>query len=455
MVRTPNLDALAQNGVRFSRHYSQAAPCGPGRASLYTGLYQAQHRVVGNGTPLDRRFDNIAWAARRAGYRPTLFGYTDQAIDPRDVTDPADPRLSSYEGVLPGFEVGLDLPSETPTAWLDDLKCKGHGELSAHDALASEDRRPASDSMAAFVTDRLTGWIAEQPAPWFAHLSHLRPHPPFCAAGEFAGRYDPQSVPDPIAPSPDRHPLHVGLSRPGLMGAPDAAEQRRMAAQYFGMISEVDHQLGRLWQSLKDNGSWDDTFILVTSDHGEQLGDHGLMQKGGFFEASYHVPLVIRDPRQMASAGRVVEAFTENVDVAPTLCVAMGLEGSDQANGRSLMPFISGTQPKTWRTAAHWEYDWRTSHIGKPVVAEDRRGETQNLAVLRRDDAAYVQFGDGSFLAFDLASDPTWRTPLTEPGAILELAQEMLVWRSRHADRTLTGFLTRDGGVGRAPATLS
>ena len=113
VVRTPNLDELAQNGVRFSRHYSQAAPCGPGRASLYTGLYQAQHRVVGNGTPLDRRFDNIAWAARRAGYRPTLFGYTDQAIDPRDVTDPADPRLSSYEGVLPGFEVGLDLPSET------------------------------------------------------------------------------------------------------------------------------------------------------------------------------------------------------------------------------------------------------------------------------------------------------------------------------------------------------
>src|SRR5947208_2017357 len=82
VVRTPNLDRLAANGVRFARHYSQAAPCGPGRASLYTGTYQFNNRVVANGTPLDSRFDNIAHAARRAGYLPSLFGYTDQSIDP-------------------------------------------------------------------------------------------------------------------------------------------------------------------------------------------------------------------------------------------------------------------------------------------------------------------------------------------------------------------------------------
>lgn len=73
VVRTPHLDRLAVLGVRFARHYSQAAPCSPGRASLYTGLYQMNHRVVGNGAPLDRRFDNLAKAARRAGYAPTLF----------------------------------------------------------------------------------------------------------------------------------------------------------------------------------------------------------------------------------------------------------------------------------------------------------------------------------------------------------------------------------------------
>ena len=108
MVRTPNLDELAAHGVRLARHYSQAAPCSPGRACLYTGTYQMNNRVVANGTPLDERFDNIAHAARRAGFTPTLFGYTDQGVDPRVVSDPDDPRLSTYEGVLPGFDVGLE-----------------------------------------------------------------------------------------------------------------------------------------------------------------------------------------------------------------------------------------------------------------------------------------------------------------------------------------------------------
>ena len=93
IVQTPHLDALASQGVRLGAHYSQAAPCSPGRASLYTGMYQMNHRVVANGTPLDDRFDNIARIAGRAGYEPVLFGYTDQAIDPRLVADRDDPRL--------------------------------------------------------------------------------------------------------------------------------------------------------------------------------------------------------------------------------------------------------------------------------------------------------------------------------------------------------------------------
>jgi arylsulfatase A-like enzyme len=109
LVRTPHLDELASHGVRFARHYSQSSPCSPGRASLYTGTYQMNHRVVANGTPLDARFDNVALAARRAGRSPVLFGYTDQSIDPRVADGPDDPRLNNYEGVLPGFECLLDL----------------------------------------------------------------------------------------------------------------------------------------------------------------------------------------------------------------------------------------------------------------------------------------------------------------------------------------------------------
>ncbi len=96
VVKTPHLDMLAAHGVRFARHYSQAAPCSPGRAALYTGTYMMSNRVVANGTPLDERFDNVALAARRQGYDPVLFGYTDQGVDPRTITDSDDPRLSTY-----------------------------------------------------------------------------------------------------------------------------------------------------------------------------------------------------------------------------------------------------------------------------------------------------------------------------------------------------------------------
>ena len=101
-VKTPNLDRLAGDGMLFARHYSQTTPCGPGRASLYTGLYLHNHRSVVNGTPLDARHTNVALEARKLGYDPALFGYTDAAPDPR-VQVAGDPSLLSYEGVLPGM----------------------------------------------------------------------------------------------------------------------------------------------------------------------------------------------------------------------------------------------------------------------------------------------------------------------------------------------------------------
>ena len=102
VVRTPNLDRLASGGVSFGRHFAQAAPCGPSRAALYTGMYLMNHRSVLNGTPLDARHDNVALVARRLGYEPALFGYTDTSLDPRELDDD-DPWLRTYEGPLPGI----------------------------------------------------------------------------------------------------------------------------------------------------------------------------------------------------------------------------------------------------------------------------------------------------------------------------------------------------------------
>ncbi|TJW16898.1 MAG: phosphonate monoester hydrolase, partial [Mesorhizobium sp.] len=123
VVKTPNVDALAAEGVLFRRHYAGAAPCSPARACLYTGLYQMNNRVCRNGTPLDARHGNIALSARAVGYDPTLFGYTDVAPDPRRLAA-GDPRLRSYEGVLPGFSVRQLLP-EHQKQWLSWLRTQG------------------------------------------------------------------------------------------------------------------------------------------------------------------------------------------------------------------------------------------------------------------------------------------------------------------------------------------
>ena len=312
VVRTPNLDALASAGVRLARHYSQAAPCSPGRAALYTSTYQMTNRVVANGTPLDDRFDNLARVARRAGYEPALFGYTDQGVDPRLVDDPADPRLSTYEGVLPGFDAVLDL-REDVHEWRHWMAVEhGIDTTSARQALCSEDRRPTALSISTFLTERLLDWLREAQEtatatgePWFAHASYLRPHPPFVAAGDFATMYDPMQCGEPIAAGTDRDPLHeLALQVPSLAAPADPAAMGAIRAQYFGMISEVDAQLGRLWAFLRDAGAWNDTVVVVTSDHGEQLGDQGLLHKLGHFESSYHVLGIVRDPRRAQAHGR-------------------------------------------------------------------------------------------------------------------------------------------------------
>ena len=457
VVKTPNLDRLAQNGVRFARHYSQSSPCSPGRASLYTGMYQMNHRVVANGTPLDASFDNVALMARRSGYEPTLFGYTDQSIDPRVSSGPDDARLSYYEGLLPGFQWALDL-SKDFDPWRSYLQSAGFEiDMSIIELLATEHERPVEMSVSTFLTNELLTWIDNQDAGWFAHASFIRPHPPYSAAGEYSTMYHPATVGLPIPPAAEVHPFHEIMLALDVTKAPtDAAELAHMRAQYFGMISEVDAQLGRIWDALEASGQWENTVIVVTADHAELLGDHGLKEKVGYWETSQHIVSIIRDPRQQTAHGTVIERFTENVDIMPTLCEVVGQQVPAQCDGLPLTAYLAGEQPPFWRDAAHWEYDWRSSLI--PVYPHDtpwkRHLDKMSLAVSRSDDYAYVQFADGDWLCFDIKADPTWRTLTTDPAIVMREAQAMLQWRMQNTNRTLTGFLVEQGGTGRWPTNV-
>ena len=457
LVATPTLDRLAREGVRLARHYSQAAPCAPGRAALYTGTYQMNNRVVANGSPLADRFDNVARVARRAGYIPTLFGYTDQGLDPAQAEGNDDPRLDSYDGILPGFAIGHYLP-ESQATWVEHLRDLGYDvPFGWAPALRGESERPAEHSLTGFLTGKFLDWLDVQDEGWFAHVSFLRPHPPYAAAGEYSRLYDPADVSLPIAPvdADQRHPLHEVALGIAYCAAPQEEEaMRQLRAQYYGMITEVDFHLGRIVARLEERGELDDTLIVITSDHGDQLGDHGLIEKLGFFPQSYHILGIWRDPRA-SYAGVVVEHLSENVDIAPTLADALGLEIPAQFDGRVLTPLFQGRDVE-WRTAAHYEWDYRSmflAHQERPWPL-DRSLSRQNLAVSVNGDISYVQFGDGSFLCFDLAADPTWRTPCQDVERILAAAQEMLLWRQEHLSREYTDMLLQPERPGRWPVGL-
>ena len=296
VVATPHLDRLAAGGVRFASHYSQAAPCAPGRAALYTGHVPDDEPCGGERHtprgPLRQRRP----PRPRARLRPALFGYTDQGVDPATVGDAADPRLDTYEGVLPGFDPVLELDGRL-TGWLARLEELGYGTLDPDRALRTEPDRPAEHSVSAFLTDSLLAWIDRQDDPWFAHASYWRPHPPYAAAGRWASRYDPADVGVPLAPDPGSTrwcdvARSIELCRrpttrrrwPGC--GPSTSAWSPRSTTRWGGCSTTSEATGRAG----------DTLVVVTADHGEQLGDHGLVEKLGFYESSYAIPCLVRAP---------------------------------------------------------------------------------------------------------------------------------------------------------------
>jgi arylsulfatase A-like enzyme len=478
-IRTPNIDRLASEGVCFTQHYAQSSPCGPSRASLLTGQYLMNHRVVTNNTPTSRHLKTLPWFMRESGYEPALIGYTTTVPDPR-VTDANDPRFRTNT-IAEGWNIVRDFEGkrEHYLAYLSGL---GYAIPETYEAIfrpapgSDESLRLAPSPVRAEHSE--TAWSIEgaldyirirKDQPWFMHLGTFRPHPPFMAPAPYHEMYDPRQVPRPVQADTldsekNAHPLtHLLLDTikarsgvhymEGLAAGLTVEDWCKMRAAYYGLCSEVDHHLGRVFRLLRDSGQDERTLIILTSDHGEQLGDHHLVNKRGYFPQSYHIPCIVRDPRPAADAarGRKISAFTENIDVLPTILDWLGREPSHQFDGRSLMPFVHGGEPLNWRREAHWEYDFRDMAGGLAAQRLAINPDSTSLAVVRDESFAYVHFAELPPLLFDLARDPHWMRNVAEDPAYapasLRYARLMLDWRLRHADRTLTGLSISSKGL--------
>ena len=222
------------------------------------------------------------------------------------------------------------------------------------------------------------------------------------------------------------HPLAAGAVRMPVIGAPeDERERRQLRATYYGAQREVDDGLAPLFGYLERSGLAASTLVVVTSDHGEMGCDHWLLEKLGFWDESYRVPLIVVDPRPEADGGRgrVVDAVTESVDVLPTICEFIGAEVPLQADGWPLTPFLlGGAAPEHWRDTAHFEWSFSDPVNQLPEQAFGIPMSHCALAVSRGSRHKYVQFAADAELfpplLFDLETDPgQTRNLLAEGGS--------------------------------------
>ena len=469
----PNLRALMNEAVSFTRHYSVVNPCGPSRASILTGQYAMNHGAVRNGTPMPHDTPNIATEVRKAGYLPLLYGYTDSGQDPRQFA-PGDPALTSYEEVMPGFHEAVEMRLEASLPWRADLIAKGYDvppypeifkpngpELDAPALYRAE------DSDTAFLTDQFLRGLLGRPAGWFAHLTYIRPHPPLVAPAPYNRMVKAADIPAPVCVGDQgaeqaRHPfipsVHARVPISSVVeGFPDlqptAENVATLRAVYLGLAAEVDHHIGRVIAALKAAGVYDDTLLVVTADHGEMLGDHHAWGKQTFYDAAYHTPLIIRDPRQAGAHGSRVDAPTESIDIAPTLLDWLGQAVPDTMDGRALTPFLGGQTPTAWRDFTFSELDFGDPIA--PTVAQSALGigaEEANLCILRGVQHSLVHFNAGlPPLLFDHSGMGEARDIAADPAAqpvLLAMTRALLDHRMRHGGgRFRRVMITQSGAV--------
>lgn len=469
-VPTPAIDRLRASATSFGAHVTVTVPCGPARASLLTGLYAMNHRSIRNGTPLARHHATLAGEARRAGYEPLLFGYTDTTPDPAAL-DPEDPDLLSYEGVAPGFRELVEMRFDDGLEWPAYLRAKGYAFDLDRGAPVSGVYRPcatgnrprpsdpafyrAEDSDTAYLTDRtLQALDIRRDAPWFAHVTYIRPHPPLVAPEPYNRLIAPGDLPRPDLARPAHPFLDAWFSAPAVRGlywgfdgdcdALPAETVAELRAVYLGLVAEVDHHLGRLLDWLDATGQAGRTLVVLTADHGEMLGAKRMWGKESVFDPAFRVPLVIRDPRAAGGAGRRVDALTESVDVAPTILDWIGRAAPPAMDGRSLLPLIAGATPPDWRDAGFMEADF--GHPQRPTRFQRHLGlapEQAGVAILRERRWKYVHFGGGvPPMLFDLEADPTETRNLADLPAhaaeVSRLRQRLIDRMTERRDRRLT-----------------
>lgn len=397
-VITPNFDRLAREGTRFNRAFANVPVCTPSRAVMLTGRYPLANRVIGNDLPLPDDMPTIGEWFRDNGYRTGYIGKWHLDGVPRDRFTPPGPRRHGFEHWA-AYNCSHDY--FRLEKWYRD----------APEPVAIGGYEPEAQT-----TEALDFLATEDQRPWLLVLSWGPPHDPYPMVPErYRERYDPRH----ITLRPNVRPLH-----PASVSLARGLEPRRTLADYYAAITALDEHFGRLLDELEAAGQAENTIVVFTSDHGDQLWSHGTMKKQQPFEESIRIPLLCRWPGNIPE-GRQSDALVSTVDFAPTLCALAGIVPSAGIQGIDRSALLRGDD-----TAG------ADAIVLMDLIAADESHaqELPEWRGLRTSQYTYAQRQNGEdWMLFDNDQDPFQLTNLVEGAAASAIRDEL----SRELDKRL------------------
>lgn len=394
VLKTPNLDRLAQEGARFTRFYTACPVCAPARTAILTGRSLEANHVVSNND-IDRPdaapFPSFDQILLKSGYRGEYHGKYHSpyglAVDysrpvrwlngkkapegckapmseaeafraylaanlPKRELKPNELRESG--GIYTPIELDINYGKTTPGK-SSQADCYGRREVPPEHSIAAFTAREGMEAL-----DRL------KDGPFTLTISLDPPHPPMIVSEPYFSMYPPQEIPVPASLEDMRTNSPYPI-QPGEYAYRSAKNIQEMTSIYYGMVSEVDDWIGKILERLDTLGLSQNTLVVFTSDHGEMLGDHNMHGKFVFYEGSVHIPLLARLPGVIPK-NTVVTAPASHLDLFPTILDYLGKTGF-HADGQSLRPLIEGRETGEGRVAVS---EWDSKRIPGFMITDGR-----------------------------------------------------------------------------------
>jgi choline-sulfatase len=423
LIHTPNFDRLCREGTAFTDCSTPSPVCVSARCSLATGHLPAVTGVCDNGDVWRPGTRTNYQGLTDAGYRTHAVGKCH--FVPDELWGLQSRETQDEIAAADGDDYRRHLSSEGFGWCLEPNGMRGDWYYLPQPSQLPEALHPTT-----WVADRSCAFIAEQAAsdrPWLLGTHIIHPHPPFSPPYPWSRLYQSHTMPPALEAENDVSTWvnHVQNRSKWRDAGHDRNLLRTMKAAYWACISFIDHQLGRMLAALEDSGQLESTLILLTSDHGEHLGDLGFFGKRSFHDAALRVPMLARLPERFAPGGRCA-APASLVDVAPTLASLAGVDPDPNWPGLDLASLAAGAERP------------------RPVTSQFARGQSAQHCLVETDWKYAWSAGDGREYLFDRQADPhNLKDLASDPGQHKRLAAMR--------DRLRAELPAEEAGVGGWP----